>query len=355
MTHTNNPKTRRNPVPPISVRDLCAKLNAEAPSAAADKILIGIATLDRATAQHVSFVQKERHAEQAKSSQAALLLAPLSLPVDFPNVVRLKDLMGGVITVMEYFHPEPAPVPSIHPTAVISSNSSVSPLAEIGPNVVVEDGAVVGAGTVLSAGCFIGADAQIGDNCRFAPGVVVLSGTNIGHRVQIHPGTVIGADGFRYEVARGRLSKIPQVGIVVIEDDVEIGANCTIDRAFLNETRIGARTKIDNLVHIGHNVLIGSDCLIVAQVGVGGSAKVGRGVIIAGQSGVGDHVTIGDRGRVGGQSGVHQDVPPGKDVMGYPAIPASDFARFAYFAKNFRSMWKKRKSSTESEKDGDQE
>jgi len=192
---------------------------------------------------------------------------------------------------------------------------------------VVGSGADIGAGTRLDAQVFVGADVRIGRDCRIFPQVALREGTRLGDRVTVHAGAVIGADGFGYARDGARYIKIPQVGRVVVEDDVEIGANATIDRATLGTTRIGRGTKIDNLVQIAHNVQVGEDTVIVAQVGISGSSQIGSRVTLAGQVGVVDHVRIGDNAIVGAQSGVTKDVPPGALVLGSPAVPHLEFKR----------------------------
>jgi UDP-3-O-[3-hydroxymyristoyl] glucosamine N-acyltransferase len=247
--------------------------------------------------------------------------------------------MLAVIRIIEHFHPtRPARV-GIHPTAVVDATATIGEGTEIGPKVVIEAGARVGARTRIEAGCFIGEGVEIGEDCWLSPNVTVLTGSHLGRRVRVYPGAVIGADGFRFEVLGGRLRKIPQVGRVVIEDDVEIGANATIDRAFLTETRIGARTKMDNAVHIAHNVEVGSDCILVAQVAIAGSTKVGRGVQVGGAAVMKDHITVGDGARIGGRAGVQSNLPPRAQVMGTPALDVKDYARFMHFYKNFGEYW----------------
>ncbi|MCC7391594.1 UDP-3-O-(3-hydroxymyristoyl)glucosamine N-acyltransferase [Candidatus Sumerlaeota bacterium] len=338
---------------PLPISALCQKLGVPAPVGGADVPLRGLATLDRASDQDVSFVMKDKHVAGAMATKAALILAPEKLAIDHPRVVRLRDLMGGVLTVIEHFHPESASTGVLHPTAVISTDAKLGANVQVDAQAVIESGAIIGDNCIIGAGSFIGADTRIGSSTVLAPRVTILHQCQIGSRVRIHSGVVIGADGFRYEVARGRLTKIPQVGNVVIGDDVEIGANTTIDRAFLNETRVGNRTKIDNLVHVGHNVTIGTDCLVVAQVGIAGSVKIGNGVILAGQVGIADHIEIGDRSRVGGKSGITSDVPPGSDIIGNPAIAPRDYARFTHFYRNISSYMKRMRAlnNTESRDD----
>ncbi|MCC6546667.1 UDP-3-O-(3-hydroxymyristoyl)glucosamine N-acyltransferase [Candidatus Sumerlaeota bacterium] len=328
-------------VPPITVADFCEKLGAAPPTGLNNKALTGIMTLERAGEQHVSFVMKEKHLAAAQQSKAAVILAFEKLNFNHPRVVRVRDLMGAVLTAMEYFHPESPSTGVVHDSAIIAKDVKLGTNVQVDAQAIIESGAEIGGNTIIGAGVFIGARTRIGSGCIIAPRVTILHECHVGSRVRIHSGAVIGADGFRYEVARGRLMKIPQVGSVVIGDDVEIGANTTIDRAFLDETRIGNRTKIDNLVHIAHNVIVGTDCLIVAQTGAAGSVKIGNGVIIAGQVGIADHIEIGDRSRIGGKSGVTGDIPPGSDLIGNPAIAPRDYARFTHFYKNISSYMKR--------------
>lgn len=209
----------------------------------------------------------------------------------------------------------------VHPTAVIHGTAKLGKYCHVGPHAVIEKDAVIGDFSIIAAHCYIGEHVVVGSNCHFYPRVTVREECVIGSRVMIHPGAVIGADGFAYVFVNGRHEKIPQLGIVVIEDDVEIGAGTTIDRAMLDETRIGAGTKIDNLVQIGHNVRIGRACIIVAQAGIAGSSVLEDGVVIGGQVGLADHVRLGKGSMVAAQSGIMADLAPGQVVFGSPARP----------------------------------
>jgi UDP-3-O-[3-hydroxymyristoyl] glucosamine N-acyltransferase len=197
----------------------------------------------------------------------------------------------------------------------------------IGPYVVIENDVAVGDRTRIGAQCFVGRGARIGADTLVHPRVTLLAGCELGARVIVHPGVVIGADGFKYEMIDGQLTKIPQIGRVVVEDDVEIGANSCIDRASFTETRIGRGTKIDNLVQLAHNVRVGAGSVIVAQAGVAGSTRLGEQVFLAGQVGLVDNIEIGDRAKIGAQAGVKNDVPADVYYLGSPAIPARDFMR----------------------------
>jgi UDP-3-O-[3-hydroxymyristoyl] glucosamine N-acyltransferase len=208
----------------------------------------------------------------------------------------------------------------IHPRACVDPAAHLEPNVGVGAAAVIEAGARIGTGTTVGAGAYVGRNVAVGDNCLIHPGVRLLHGVRLGSRVIVHAGTVVGSDGFGFVPTGNGHDKIPQIGDVVIEDDVEIGANCTIDRGTLGSTRIGRGVKIDNLVHIGHNVTIGENSVIVAQVGISGSTRVGRGVMLGGQAGVAGHVEVGDGARVGGQSGVTKSVDAGAVVSGYPAM-----------------------------------
>ena len=332
---------------PITVRELCEKLNTVPPAGLEDRELRGMATLDRAMAEDVSFVQKEKFAGRAAKSQAGLLLVPKDLEVDHPAILPVPHVMSAVVDVLNYFHPDPPAEDSVHPTAQVSDSAVIGENVYIGPGVVIGAKTRIGSGSRVEALSYLGADVELGEGCRIFPRVTLLDSTILGHRVRIHSGSVIGADGFRYELIEGKLRKIPQVGRVVLEDDVEIGSNTTIDRAFLQETRIGARTKIDNLVQIGHNVTIGSDCILVAQIGIAGSVQIGSGVMIGGKVGIKDHVRIGNMVRIGGSSDVQNDVPDGAKVIGSPAVPVKTYARFIRFFKNFDQFWVKTISQKE--------
>jgi UDP-3-O-[3-hydroxymyristoyl] glucosamine N-acyltransferase len=214
--------------------------------------------------------------------------------------------------------------PGLHPTAVIGEGVRMGRDVSIGPYCVIEPGAAVGDRTALGASCYVGHEAVIGDDCRLYPHVTVREYCRIGCRAIVHNGAVIGSDGFGYAKEGARWKKIPQVGIVVLGDDVEIGANTTIDRARFGETRIGNGVKIDNLVQVAHNVIIGDDTAIAAQVGIAGSTRVGARVQLGGQAGVAGHISVGDDSVAGGQAGVTKDVPPATFVSGYPAMPHNE-------------------------------
>jgi UDP-3-O-[3-hydroxymyristoyl] glucosamine N-acyltransferase len=251
---------------------------------------------------------------------AGAVVVPRGLDVQAP-AVRVQEPRRALAVLLELLGPRRRHPSGVHPTAQVAPTARLGSGVSLGAFAVVEDGAEVGARTVLYPFAYVGPHASVGEDCVLYPHVVVSQGTRVGHRVILHAGCVLGADGFGFVPGEQGHQKIPQVGVVVVEDDVEIGACTTVDRATLGETRIGAGTKIDNLVQVAHNVRIGRRCLIAAQCGIAGSAVLEDGVVLAGQVGVGDHVRIGAGAVVLAQSGVTKDVPAGETVYGHPAQP----------------------------------
>jgi UDP-3-O-[3-hydroxymyristoyl] glucosamine N-acyltransferase len=229
--------------------------------------------------------------------------------------------------VLNFFHPEPAVEGKIHTSALIDPSATLAELVDIGPGAVIEAGAKIAADCSIGAGVYVGRDASIGAGTRIAPNAYIHDRTEIGARCVVGPNATIGWSGFKYEKVNGAATYIPQVGRVVLEDDVHLGANSTIDRAGFHETRIGARTKIDNLVQIGHNVQIAPDCILCAQAGVAGSSKLGRGVILAGQAGVADHLTLADGVIMLAQAGAAADLEKAGMYFGSPCEPHREWYR----------------------------
>lgn len=279
-----------------------------------------VRSLAEAGPHDLSFIAREAYVCRLQDSAAgAVILGEGWAPVDRP-ALRTPNPYLALARALALFHPAPVPVPGVHLTAVLAADARVAPDACVGPLCVLGPGTEVGPGTVLEAQVAVGARVRIGERCWIYPHVTLRDDVILGDRVIIHSGTVIGADGFGYARDGHRYAKVPQVGRVVIEDDVEIGANVCIDRATLDETRVGRGTKIDNLVQIGHNVRVGTDTVIVSQVGISGSTRIGSRVTLAGQVGVMDHVEIGDDVVVGAQSGVMKNIPPGSVLWGTPAV-----------------------------------
>jgi UDP-3-O-[3-hydroxymyristoyl] glucosamine N-acyltransferase len=293
----------------------------------ADRSVDGVAPLESAGPRQVSFLTAKRYQRLAQKSRAGALVVPVDAADLSGALLRVPSPQTALITLLHLFYPDPPLVPGIHPAALVSDDAQVDPGASVGAFAVIERGAVIGQRTRVGALVFIGAGASVGDDVILYPHVVVRDGVKVGSRVILHPGAVIGADGFGYAFDGSVHRKIPQVGAVRLEDDVEIGANTTVDRATLGETVIRRGTKIDNLVQIGHNCDVGEDVIVVGQVGISGSCTIGRGVILAGQVGIADHVQVGDGAILTAQSGVPSDVPAGEVWSGTPARPSAQMRR----------------------------
>ena len=291
------------------------------------RVVRGVASLDAAGPTDVSFVTDPRYASAAQASRAGAFLAPPGVTGLPAPILRTAAPRLALIDLIALFHPPTPLAPGRHPTAVVAPDARVAPTASVGALAVVEAGAEIGPGAQLHPLTYVGRCVVIGDETVLYPTVEIREGVRLGRRVIVHAGAVIGADGFGYTFDGARHRKIPQVGGVRIEDDVEIGANTTIDRATLGETVVSQGTKIDNLVQIGHNVEIGEHTVIAGQVGISGSCRIGRGVVIAGQVGLADHVTVGDGARLGAQSGIHADIAAGGKVLGTPARPLTESKR----------------------------
>ncbi len=293
--------------------------------------LTGVATLDAAGALDLSWVADDRRAREARASRAGALLAPdARLGGGKPCVVVASPQLALAVWLTSLYPPEPARAGAargsfVHRSAKLGAGASVEAGATL------ERGARIGARTRVRAGAFIGAEAQVGADCTVGPGAAVLARCRVGDRCILQPGAIVGSDGFGYVWDGQGHRKVPQVGIARLEDDVEIGANATIDRATLGETVIGRGTKVDNLVQVGHNVTVGEHSILCGQAGVGGSSRLGRGVTLAGQVGVSDHATIGDGAILTGQAGIARQgrVEAGQIVSGMPALPHREFLKRA--------------------------
>ena len=287
-----------------------------------ERVVTGVAALGSAGPDDLSYVVGRRHLGAARASRAGAFLAPGELAGLPAPTLRCRDPRRALAVALTLFHPVGPPVPGLDASARVAPDARVDPTASIGVFAVVESGASVGPRVRVGPLVYVGAGVEIGEDSVLAPHVTVYHGCRLGARVIVHAGVVIGSDGFGFIPGADGHLKIPQVGIVVIEDDVEIGANSTIDRATLGETVIGRGTKIDNLVHVGHNVDVGERCLMAAQAGIAGSARIGRDVMVGGQAGVGNQVSIGDAAVLGAQSGAVQNVPGGQRVALTWARPA---------------------------------
>ena len=283
--------------------------------------LTGFAPADCARDGDLTFAEKETHFIAAQQSQAAAILVAQAFAPSQKVLIRVRDARVAMARVLPVFFPPDEKPSGIHPSANIDASAQIDPTAHIGPNCAVGARVRLGARSVLMGGNHIGRDCQIGDDACLFPNVVVYARTQIGHRVSIHAGTVIGSDGYGYVFDEGCHRKVMQIGNVIIGDDVEIGANAAIDRGALGSTVIGQGTKIDNLVHVAHNVVIGRHCLVMGQVGFAGSTHLGDYCVIASQSGIAGHLKLGAQAMVGAKSGVMRDIPDGGRVLGIPAAP----------------------------------
>jgi UDP-3-O-[3-hydroxymyristoyl] glucosamine N-acyltransferase len=281
--------------------------------------LRGVAGLDEAGAGDLSFLANAKYMALLSTTKASAVVVKEGVACPLPAlVVANPDLAFGRAAELFVGTPPPPP-PGVHPTALVAPGARLGAGAAVGPLCIVEEGAVIGERTVLAAQVYVGRDAKIGPDCLLHPQTVVRERCELGARVILQPGAVIGGDGFGYATDRGVHHKIPQVGIVVLEDDVEIGSNSTIDRARFGRTVVGRGTKIDNLVMIAHNVSTGRGCLLVSQCGVAGSTRLGDYVVLAGQAGVIGHLELGDGAVITAQTGLTKDVPPGAVMSGSPA------------------------------------
>ncbi len=318
----------------ITIRQLAEHLGAEVdPALPSDQLVNAVASIPLARPGCLVFAEDPASLAEALASPATAILAGLGVeaPTVHKAVLRVPQPRLAFARAAVLLRGAP-PVPAIHPTAVLAADVQIAEDVSIGPHASIEEGACIGAATTIGSGAVIGAGVQIGSHCRIYPRVVIYPGTTLGDRVVVHAGAVLGADGFGYVRDRtsGEYTQFPQQGVLVIEDDVEVGANTTIDRGALEETRIARGTKLDNLIHIGHNVTIGRNVVIAAQTGISGSSSVGDGAILGGQVGMGDHAMVGPGVILGGQAGIlpkKKLLGPGIVFWGTPAKPVKDYLR----------------------------
>jgi len=284
-------------------------------------VLSGFAPADRAQSGDLTFAENENYFARAEQSAAAAIIVDGHFKSVHKTVIRVANARVAFAKVLPLFFPDPVFAPGIHPTAIIARTAKVDPTAHIGPFCVLGEHVQIGPRTVLQGSDFVAADCHLGQDVNLFPNVTLYARTEIENRVRIHSGSVIGADGFGYVPDAGVHLKVAQIGNVILREDVEIGANVTIDRGALGPTIIGKGSKIDNLVQIAHNVTIGEHCLVVSQAGIAGSTKLGNYVVIAGQVGLAGHLKIGHRVSIAAQSGVMHNIPDGEKWFGYPAQP----------------------------------
>jgi UDP-3-O-[3-hydroxymyristoyl] glucosamine N-acyltransferase len=296
----------------------------------------GVASPVSARAEDLIYVDSPRHLDRAAASAARCVVLAPGIPMPGKILLRAANPKLIFARAAEWLLP-PVPIATgIHPTAVIAPSAQLAPGASVGPYAVIEEDVRIGAGTQIGAFCFLGCGARVGEGCRLYPRVTLYAGARLANRVILHSGAVIGSDGFGYVAENGKRRKFPQAGEVEIHEDVEIGANATIDRGSLDRTEIGAGTKLDNLVHVAHNVRIGENTVIAAQTGVSGSSVIGKNVAVGGQVGIADHCEIEDGAVVGAQAGIPSGkiVRRGQIVWGTPARPLDKFKKqFAWFSR----------------------
>lgn len=291
----------------------------------------GVASLVEAGPEHLSFLGNPKYKSQVLPSAAGIVLVPRDFDSPPPTGrvwIQCDKPSEAFSQFISFFAPPPIkPQPGIHETAWVAPNAVVPASVYVGPGTVIEAAAVIGENTIIHGGSYIGNEVRIGANCLLHPQVTVLAHCRLGDRAIVHSGVVIGSDGFGFTEGTGTHEKVPQVGIVQIDEDVEIGANTTIDRARFGRTWIQKGVKIDNLVQVAHNVVVEENCILVAQCGIAGSTRLKKNVIIAGQVGVSGHLTIGENTIIMAKSGVPSDVPPGQLLIGVPTRPRADFFR----------------------------
>lgn len=336
----------------ISLDTLLKKIDGQLANTAKAKLpsnqfYTGVAPLNIATSGTISFLSNEKYLDEAKTTQAgALLCAANMVPALEANtssyLIICENPYAAFAKISQFFFKPMHPYVGISPQAIIDKTAKFAESATIFPNVFISSNAVIGERTVIYPGCFIGIGSVIGDDCILYPNVVIREGCTVGNQCILNPGVVIGGDGFGFAPTAKENVKIPQIGGVQIADDVEVGANSAIDRGTIQNTEIGRQTKIDNLVTIGHNVTIGEFCFLAGQTGIAGSTHLGHRVITAGQVGISGHLTIGDRAIIGPQSGVTKNIPTGETVLGSPARPHKEYAKWLAVLNRFVKNKEKR-------------
>ncbi|MFH1845777.1 MAG: UDP-3-O-(3-hydroxymyristoyl)glucosamine N-acyltransferase [bacterium] len=286
-----------------------------------DPVISGVASIEAAGPGDITFINKKSLLPNLEVTRASAVLVPPDVECSLP-VLRLEDPYAGFVQILQRFAPArevlfPA---GVHPSAVIDAEARIHESVAIGPCAVVAAGAIIGAGSALGPHVIVGAETVIGENCLLYAGAIVRERCVLGREVILQAGAVIGSDGFGYIPGTNGMERVPQIGRVVLEDGVEVGANACIDRATTGDTVIGAGTKIDNLVQIAHNVQVGRHCALSAQCGIAGSCRIGDGVQMGGQVGIGDHLEVGAEAKLAGKSGIWRNIPAGQITLGYPAF-----------------------------------
>lgn len=337
----------------LTVKKIAEIVQGTIVSGSEDRIITGARGLDDAREQDISFFSNKKYIRSLTRTQAGVVILRDDVPgetVHTPALILAEAPELAFARILQIIADEKKSYPpGIDSRAYINEHATVKPDVSIGPFVIIEQNAFISSGCIIGGGSYIGKNCHIGRRTLIHPRTSVLDESTIGERVIIHSGTVIGSDGYGFVTHKGKHIKIPQVGNVIIGDDVEIGANVTIDRGTTGSTRIGTGTKIDNLVHIAHNVQVGEHCLLLGQSGISGSTTVGNNVTLAGQAGIIGHVTIGDNVIIGGKAGVIGNVPAGSVVSGYFARPHRDAMKIQGYIQRLPEIFrefKRRKEST---------
>lgn len=302
--------------------------------------LVGVSTLDEAGPEELTFLANPKYAPLLSQTRAGAVVVDPANALPGMNLIVTEKPYHAFAMAVALFNPPTHPGEGVSHRAFVQPGAKVAPGATVMAGACVEEGAEVGEGAVLYPGVYLGRNAKVGKDTVVYPNVTIREGCIVGERVILQPNSVIGSDGFGFAMETAGHLKFPQVGIVVIEDDVELGACTTVDRAALGRTVVGRGTKVDNLVQIAHNVVIGRNCVLVSQSGISGSSRLGNGVVVAGQTGVAGHIKIGDRAMIGGRSGVSNNVEPGEKLQGYPLMPITQWMRAQATFKKLPEMRK---------------
>lgn len=327
----------------MRLSEVAALLGSTVPLESEGLEISGVASLQEARAGDITFFSNPRYLAQLRGCKASAVIVSreFSEIID-PVVVRVDNPSSAFASAVAAFAPSEPEIPSgIHPSAIVDPSAVLEEGVSVGPLAFIGERARIGSGSVIGPGCMIGREVRLGNGCLLHPGVVIRERCILGNRVILQPGAVIGSCGFGYEFKEGRHVKIPQTGIVEIGDDVEIGANTTIDRARFGRTVIGKGSKIDNLVQIAHNVQIGPHTVICSQVGIAGSTRVGSYVTLAGQVGLAGHIEIGDKAVLGAQSGLSKNVPAGSMVLGAPAKPMKEWKQTNFYISQLGKLYER--------------
>jgi UDP-3-O-[3-hydroxymyristoyl] glucosamine N-acyltransferase len=314
----------------VTLGDIARLLGAAIPDDSGKLVIDGAASLARAGSGDISFISNSRYARQLETTRASAVLVPPGTPVpSTAQALEVADPYVAFVRVLSLFDTRTSAVVAsgIHDSAVIHPGAVLAEGVSAGPCAVINDGVIIGSGTTIGPGAVVLANTKIGSDCIIYPNVTIMDNCVLGDRVILHSGVVIGADGFGFAPHGGSYVKIPQIGRVIIEDDVELGACTCVDRAVFDDTVICRGAKLDNLIQVAHNARVGADTVIAAQAGISGTTEIGAGVRIGGQAGFAGHLTVGDGANVGAQAGVTKSVPPGETVSDYPAKPHAQALR----------------------------